>query len=372
MAETGYNTSSIQSISFQRQYRPLSGRSTSNIPLATSNSVGQYQFATDFQNNEMLKRNQSQSNLKNLAGTSYLPKDQRFVSQPITYQYSNFGHVNQFNGYTNFTGALQNPPQIQSFVNPISQNCSPRDSYQPLYSQQASTSTQVARETHTTSLQQTYLQNPVNTNQQSTESVNTGQTNKVTPSLSGEEHQSVPSFNEKNNMIYSEAQPSQTKIDPKYVAEIESNLGKLRIENIQQRERLDVLEANQRIEADKREITAKQMERLIREAATAAQYSEKHRKAQQEADLGKKEIEAKNKILAKLQQENFHLTFNRVDYDSICRDNSILKQNLAQAHSALEDLKKQFVSYTWLVSPDAEIVEQREKGLRDLEDVRIY
>lgn len=371
MAEIGYNTSSIQSISFQRQYRPLSGRSTSNIPLATSNSVGQYQFSTDFQNNEMLKRNQSHSNLKNLAG-NYMPQDQRFVSQPITYQYSNFGHVNQFNGYTNFPGALQNPPQIQSFVNPISQNCSPRDSYQPLFSQQASKTTQVARETHTTSHQQTYLQNPANPNQLSTESINTGQTNKVTPSPSGEERHSAPSFNEKSSVIYSEAQPSQIKIDPKYVAEIESNLGKLRIENIQQRDRLDVLEANQRIEADKREIIAKQMERLIREAATAAEYSEKHRKAQQEADLGKKEIETKNKTLAKLQQENFHLTFNRVDYDSICRDNSTLKQNLAQAHSALEDLKKQFVTFTWLVSPDAEIAEQREKGLRYLEDVHIY
>lgn len=332
------------------------------------------------QQTDTLRRNQSQSYINRLP-ENHAHHTAMLASQPpVMYQYSNFGQVNQYNGYNQHGGGYHQPSQpgygqFQTHGYPsFQEHLAAAHGYSGQTNHdQHGNFTQISVEQQSITVhEELIVPQSANISRASVGAIPGGDSTQIQEIYGKDERHSIIDKKEQTNIHSPAAVNPREYIDPKYVAEIESNLGKLRIENLQQKERIDMLEKNQRIEADKREITTRQLERLSKDASTAAEYAEKYKKAQQLADLSKDELAVKDKAITKLQEENFHLTFNRVDYDSICRDNATLKLNLSQAHSALEDLKQKFVNYTWLVSPNAEIAAQRENSVRELELVNSH
>lgn len=158
-------------------------------------------------------------------------------------------------------------------------------------------------------------------------------------------------------------------IDPKYVAEIESSLGRLRIENIELQGKIVLLENNLQVETSKRQVAMQQLDRSSKDAAESNELRVKLAATTKEADSLKSQLDVKNKVLSRLQQDNFNLTFERAAYDAVCRENRWLKDQQSELAKAMDDLRQKFVSYTWLVAPEAEVAEKREQAAKDLESV---
>ena len=156
-------------------------------------------------------------------------------------------------------------------------------------------------------------------------------------------------------------------VDSKYVAELEMHLGRLRVDHADISDRLSSAEARLKVEADKRETLVHQFEQMAKEAQASNELADKLRRAEAQLELSRADSDAKGKALLKLQEESFVLAFDRVAYDSMVRQNELLKANLQQASDALADLKQRFMTYTWLVSPDSHKAEERQRVMQNLE-----
>ncbi len=144
-------------------------------------------------------------------------------------------------------------------------------------------------------------------------------------------------------------------IEPKYVAEIESNLGGLRRENAELLENNQALEARcSKADSEVRMLTMR-VEQMQEDCRELASLRAKLRQQDAEIQSNQSKLEANREQLMKLRQEIFQNSFDRFAFESNLRENSNLREHVGQLSAALETLRNNFDQYAALagLSPDA-------------------
>lgn len=181
----------------------------------------------------------------------------------------------------------------------------------------------------------------------------------------------APDENISRKGSYQLPSPSYTAaIDPKYVADIEANLGRLRLENSNLVSSIAGYESKIGSLDSANKVQAAQLEALKKEVADSNTLKAQIRQLEFELEAKKGEAKAVTEQLTNVRSQLFQITFDRTAFESNLQENSYLKQQQQFLGMSLESLKLQFEEYRVLTNIPAEDLQRKLKAASDNEAVR--
>ena len=158
-------------------------------------------------------------------------------------------------------------------------------------------------------------------------------------------------------------------IDPKYVGELETSLGRLRMENSTLLATVEELGTKLTGQEAAYASLQKQLEAMHKDVAEAAQLKAAVR--QLEFDLASKQTESKSLFEqnSTLRTQLFQTCYDKYAFEATQRDNLNLRDNQKHLSSVLENLKKQFEEFVATVGVSPADLKKKEEYCGDLEEV---
>lgn len=173
--------------------------------------------------------------------------------------------------------------------------------------------------------------------------------------------------------VNSKAQASHyaaaSNIDPKYVADIEANLGKLRLENANLVSVMGEFEAKIGGLEVTNQIQGRQLEVLNKEITDITQIKNQIRQLEFELESKKNENKAISEQMISTRQQLFTSTFEKSAFEANLQENNHLRSQHQMLAGSLDALKQQFDEYCKLVGTSPDEVRYREQANNDLHTV---
>lgn len=162
---------------------------------------------------------------------------------------------------------------------------------------------------------------------------------------------------------------ASSNIDPKYVAEIEANLGKLRLDNANLLSSLGEFEGKIAGLESTNKAQTRQLESLSKEIFDVTQLKTQIRQLEFELESKRNENKAISEQMISIRQQLFNSTFEKSAFEANLQENNHLRQQHQLLAGSLDALKHQFDDYCRLVGSSPEEAKHRERVTNELNNV---
>ena len=156
-----------------------------------------------------------------------------------------------------------------------------------------------------------------------------------------------------------------------YLAILEGNLGKMRLENERIKEYAGDLERKVEFLNDKNIKMEEKANLLATEAREVGELRTKVMQNEFERLAIESELSTRKEIEVKLRKREFELRFEKSAYDSALRENSNLREHVSHLTNSLDSLKESFDQFVKIFPQSPEEIRERQNNEKFYENSRL-
>lgn len=165
---------------------------------------------------------------------------------------------------------------------------------------------------------------------------------------------------------YSSWSGHNSSIDPKYVGELESNIGKVRLENNNLVSRMQQIEHRAVAAEQQLGVYQSQVQQLQKELGDQTALKSQISQLEFQLEAKTREVAALHEGSIQIRNQLFTQTFDKFAFESSTRECSALREQIKAMTSTLDNLRTQFNDFIGVVGLKPQEVHAREEQLQQL------